>query len=128
MSMDEGIYTYPNTIPETGYTIMQGATKTVAHVPGTAGDPVLEERVLRAYMLAFSIWMSRQRKYGRLNIAATGAPGCFVRALDKLSRLRQVYVNNNKDDFTDETLEDTWLDLLNYAAMGYLCHKGQWDD
>lgn len=95
---------------------------------GKSGDAQLEEYMLEVYMQAFAIWLSRQRKYGRSNIATTGATGCYVRALDKLSRLRQVYINNNTDDFPDEALEDTWLDLLNYAAMGYLCHKKLWKD
>jgi hypothetical protein len=92
---------------------------------GSSGDRELEQKVLSALSTAYALWKNRQKKYGPQNIAFTGAQGCFVRSLDKLSRLRGVYLEN-RPDMPDESIEDSWLDLLNYALMGYMCHKKEW--
>lgn len=86
---------------------------------------LLEEQVLAVMGKAFTIWKDRQAKYGPQNIAFTGALGCMIRAFDKVSRLRGVYLAG-KGDTPDETINDSWLDLLNYALMGYLCHNNLW--
>jgi len=93
--------------------------------PPNYKDFPLEVAVKDAYVAAYRIWRDRQAKYGPSNIAITGALGCYVRSQDKLARLSMVYKNGTKDT-PDESIEDSWLDLLNYAMMGYLCHKGQW--
>jgi len=94
-------------------------------MPTTWKEEPLKNAVREAYAAAYRIWCDRQAKYGPSNIAITGALGCYVRSQDKLARLSMVYKNGTKDT-PDESIEDSWLDLLNYAMMGYLCHKGQW--
>jgi len=88
-----------------------------------SGDPQLAKAMINVLRRAFEIWQERHAKYGRLNIALWGAAGCALRATDKVMRLRRYYLGQA---FSDETLQDTWLDLLNYAAMGLLCQEGQW--
>lgn len=95
-------------------------------VDGSSGDKTLEYDVARVMLEAFTIFKERQRKYGPGNIAAFGEVGCVVRATDKLARLRQFYINGVGGDVADEAAEDTWLDLMNYAAIGLLCHHGKW--
>jgi hypothetical protein len=29
-------------------------------------------------------------------------------------------------DFNDETVEDAWMDLVNYAVMAQMCRHGDW--
>lgn len=85
----------------------------------------LEVRVLGVQEQAYELWKDRQRKYGCTNISRTGALGCYVRGMDKLARLGHVYRDGAKD-MPDESISDSWLDLMNYAMMGYMCHNGLW--
>lgn len=95
-------------------------------VDGSSGDPATEAAMLRAFAAAFTIWKVRHRKYGRTNIARTGDVGCYVRIEDKISRLERWYKRNTDESFADETLVDTWIDILNYAAMGLLSVNKEW--
>lgn len=45
--------------------------------------------------------------------------GAMVRMLDKVARLRWV-TESGKAEVSDETLEDTVVDLINYAVLTYL--------
>lgn len=92
---------------------------------GSSGDRELELKVAQTMWIAFRLWQARQKKYGRGNIARTGALGCYIRLEDKMARLRGTYVHN-KGEMPDESISDTWLDLMNYATMGYMCHHNTW--
>lgn len=85
----------------------------------------LEEQVKYVQSEALKLWQDRQTKYGPSNIAITGALGCYVRSQDKLARLGRVYKEGAKGT-PDESIEDSWLDLMNYAMMGLMCHRGWW--
>jgi hypothetical protein len=92
---------------------------------GASGDVVLEQQYARVVLEAFALWKERHKKYGRGNIGRYGATGCLVRLGDKTSRLEEVYIHG-KSDFPDETIEDSWLDAINYPIMGLICHRGGW--
>ena len=75
-----------------------------------------------------TILYRKHQDYGPLNIA--GAPGgamngLRVRMYDKLARL------NNQVDTGDtpnyESIEDTLIDLANYAIIALLVQRGQWE-
>ena len=68
------------------------------------------------------LFEERQGKYGADNIAAFGELGCLVRASDKIARLK---VSMDKD-FKDESAEDAWMDLANYAIIALMCRRGLW--
>ena len=74
----------------------------------------------------FLLWKQRQKKYGPSNIAAFGETGCLVRGYDKMARLRQALINKKGLDVDDESVEDSWKDLANYALMGLVCRRGFW--
>ena len=67
---------------------------------------------------------SKQRDYGSNNIAAFGEYGVLVRTWDKVSRLKNLLQNNSEPK--NESIEDSWLDLANYAIIGVLCRRGLW--
>jgi hypothetical protein len=76
-----------------------------------------------------SILLKKQQDYGPLNISlAPGGPfnGLRVRMYDKLARFSNL-VDNNNDTPNYESLEDTFIDLANYAIIGILVHNGQWE-
>ena len=73
--------------------------------------------------------LSKHRDYGPKNISL--APGGAVNGLrvrmhDKLAR-----INNLTDSGADpkhESLEDSFKDMANYAIIGLLVLRGQWDN
>ena len=75
------------------------------------------------------ILLKKQQDYGPLNISlAPGGPfnGLRVRMYDKLARFSNL-VENNNDTPNYESLEDTLIDLANYAIIGILVQNGQWE-
>lgn len=75
---------------------------------------------------AFDIMIERHRKYGPHNITRHGLTGVVVRAADKLARLENLTINNRGAAADDETVEDTLLDLMNYALIGLAVRRGLW--
>ncbi len=70
----------------------------------------------------------KHEDYGPYNIAhAPGGPmnGLRVRMYDKLARLNHLTDTGNTPNY--ETLEDTLKDLANYAIIGLLVQRGQWE-
>jgi hypothetical protein len=73
--------------------------------------------------------LSKHRDYGPKNISlAPGGPvnGLRVRMHDKLAR-----INNLVDSGAEprhESLEDSFKDMANYAIIGLLVLRGQWDN
>lgn len=66
---------------------------------------------------------SKQKDYGSANISAFGEYGVLVRVWDKVARLRNLIGNRSPKN---ESLEDSWLDLANYAIIGLLCRQNKW--
>jgi hypothetical protein len=75
-----------------------------------------------------SIMMKKQEDYGPLNIAlAPGGAmnGLRVRMYDKLARLNNLADKDATPNF--ESVQDTLIDLANYAIIGLLVQRGQWE-
>ena len=73
------------------------------------------------------IMYKKHQDYGPMNIAgAPGGPmnGLRVRMYDKLARLTHL---GDSDTPNYETIEDTLIDLANYAIIGLLVQRGQWE-
>ena len=73
------------------------------------------------------ILYKKHEDYGPMNIA--GAPGgamngLRVRMYDKLARLSHL---GDTDTPNYESIEDTLIDLANYAIIGLLVQRGQWE-
>jgi hypothetical protein len=73
------------------------------------------------------ILYKKHEDYGPMNIA--GAPGgamngLRVRMYDKLARLSHL---GDNDTPNYESIEDTLIDLANYAIIGLLVQRGQWE-
>ena len=56
------------------------------------------------------------------------ALGVIIRASDKMARLKQFYFESKDLMVEEETVIDTWSDLVNYAVIGLIMAKGQWTD
>jgi hypothetical protein len=77
---------------------------------------------------AINLLIKKHNDYGPKNISdAPGGPltGLAVRLHDKVARLSNLVTNNKKP--SNESLEDTFVDILNYAVIGLLVLKDKWD-
>ena len=75
-----------------------------------------------------TILQKKHEDYGPMNIA--GAPGgamngLRVRMYDKLARLNNLADTGDTPNY--ESIEDTLIDLANYAIIGLLVQRGQWE-
>jgi hypothetical protein len=73
------------------------------------------------------ILYKKHEDYGPLNISgAPGGPmnGLRVRMYDKLARLNNLIDTGDTPNY--ESIEDTLIDLANYAIIGLLVQRGQW--
>lgn len=76
---------------------------------------------------AEELLLSKQRDYGPDNIAKSPfGPvfGLLVRLYDK--QARAVNLISKDQQANHESLEDTFLDMLNYSAIALLVLRGQW--
>ena len=71
------------------------------------------------------IIMAKQSDYGTRNISEFGELGVLVRANDKLARLKhlQQFCQAPKN----EAVDDTWLDLANYAVLAMMLRRGYFE-
>ena len=77
----------------------------------------------------FNILIKKHADYGPFNIAhAPGGAmnGLMVRMHDKMARLKNLTYNNSATP-NYESIEDTLIDLANYAIIGLLVQRGQWE-
>ena len=76
-----------------------------------------------------SLLMSKHNDYGPKNISdSPGGPlnGLRVRMWDKFARINNLV--DNKATPQHESLEDSFKDMANYAIIGLLVLRGQWDE
>jgi len=83
----------------------------------------------RVYQDALSVLISKQQDYGPKNISQSpGGPlnGLRVRMWDKISRINHLLDSGATPE--NESLRDSFLDLMNYAAIGQMVLDGNWPD
>jgi len=86
---------------------------------------------------ALKLAHEKYRGYGSDNIKMFGDFGCLVRANDKLQRLKTIYLRrleNNipeneaiKNAVSDEKIDDTILDAINYLVYMLMCRNEKWE-
>lgn len=76
------------------------------------------------------VLISKRHVYGTGNIPQFGELGVLVRASDKIQRLRNIlYLKPTgvENSIAVETIDDTWKDLLGYAALALILRKGEFE-
>lgn len=68
--------------------------------------------------------ISKQRDYGVGNIAKFGEYGVVVRLSDKIERL--INLHNSGNEPSNESLDDTWTDVIGYGIIGKMVRAGNW--
>ena len=69
------------------------------------------------------VMIAKQRDYGPGNILDFGDYGVLVRANDKIGRLKNLYKGEKP---RNESVDDSWLDLANYAVIALMVRRGHW--
>lgn len=105
-------------------------------IPDLFVDGSFEAEFQKIYSQAFSLLVLKQRRYGNSNIEQLGLHGVISRiSFDKVSRALKFLngrVVNGKveldpmDSGADESLEDTLLDIANYALIAVALKRGVW--
>lgn len=96
-------------------------------------DEPVDEYMLEYYVNdifdeALDILITKHQDYGPSNISdSPGGPlvGLAVRLHDKVARLAHLTSNNKEPKH--ESLHDTFIDIINYAAIGILVLEDHWD-
>lgn len=88
-----------------------------------------EQTVMDTFSDALKILLSKHADYGPLNIAnAPGGAlnGLRVRIHDKTARINHLIDNAKYKNPEHESLRDSFLDLMNYAAIALLVLDNKW--
>lgn len=91
-------------------------------------DEAFANNVDATYTELYDLLMTKHNDYGPKNISQSpGGPinGLRVRMHDKLARINNL-VDSGKNP-EHESLEDSFKDMANYAIIGLLVLRGQWD-
>lgn len=74
---------------------------------------------------AYEIGLVRNHDYGQQNITSFGVPGLVVRIGDKAIRIVHLLSIQEKPA-SNERIEDTLIDIVNYATFGRMLIDGVW--
>ena len=84
----------------------------------------LSRQFLTVVVQAAQVFDYKQKKYGPENIGEFGETGVIIRVTDKIKRRVNLWRTNQRP--ADETIEDTWGDIANYAIIALMCRYGKW--
>ena len=91
---------------------------------------MFEMNVKNTFIELEELLLRKHHDYGPTNIseAPGGAMnGLLVRMHDKMARLKNLTYTKHGAEPNYESIEDTLKDLANYAVIGLLVQRGQWD-
>ena len=89
-------------------------------------DNKVSHAMLEEFHSAVELFDRKHSDYGKNNISISGQIGIVVRMFDKLARIQNLL--NKEGEPNEESLEDSWVDLMNYAGIGKLLGNGKWDE
>jgi len=72
------------------------------------------------------MFLSKHRDYGKGNILANGELGIAMRVSEKVERLKHLLVSGQKP--SNETIEETWIDVAVYAVIAVLYRRKQFQE
>lgn len=72
------------------------------------------------------MFLKKHRDYGKDNILAIEELGISMRILEKVQRLKNLMMRN--DEPSNESIEETWIDIAVYAIIGVLYRRGQFQE
>ena len=111
---------------------IQNQYKLKQRSPDTSNSKVDDEFISDMWSVmdrAGNLLISKHHDYGPLNIARSpGGPinGLRVRMWDKIARINHLVDNNSTPQ--NESLRDSFMDLLNYSAIAIMVLDGNWPE
>ena len=127
----------PGTEPEQGYRNTDYTADTNTFIDNTPPTPEDMGKAFRANQFAADMWeifdsagnllLKKHKDYGPTNISRSpGGPlnGLRVRMWDKTARLNHLIDSGATPE--NESLRDSFLDLLNYSAIALMVLDGKW--
>jgi hypothetical protein len=93
-------------------------------------NSTFEYEVGQTFQELLDLMLSKHKDYGPKNISDSpgGAiNGLRVRMHDKLARINNLYDSIRDMAPEHESFEDSFKDMANYAIIGLLVLRGQWD-
>ncbi|MBN1535930.1 MAG: hypothetical protein JW908_04300 [Anaerolineales bacterium] len=103
------------------------AEKYELKIDGLSGSVTIEKDMAALLVDLFETFKKKQACYGKGNIAKFGEIGTLVRAYDKIERLYNLVFKKAENKLPEETINDTWLDLADYALIALLVRSGAWE-
>jgi hypothetical protein len=88
-----------------------------------------EKDIITTFTEAEELLLKKHKDYGPSNIAgAPGGPinGLRVRMHDKLARINHL-IDSGKDP-ENESLRDSFIDMMNYSAIGLMVLDKKWPE
>ena len=98
--------------------------------------PMIDDAFVRHQQIMKEIFSRKMVDYGLDNISMgtslqseeerkVAMTAIWTRMWDKMNRLKNLVVNNN-EAMVDEKVEDTYIDLANYAIISLIVKDGDW--
>lgn len=109
-------------------TMMLGGNQVLEWEEVTDVPKIFDLNVMEVFSELEDLLLSKHKDYGPKNISESpGGPlnGLRVRMHDKLARINNLV--DSKDNPQHESLEDSFKDMANYAVIGLLVLRGQWE-
>ncbi|OGJ16658.1 MAG: hypothetical protein A2632_01195 [Candidatus Pacebacteria bacterium RIFCSPHIGHO2_01_FULL_46_16] len=72
------------------------------------------------------MFLKKHQDYGKGNILANGELGIAMRVSEKVERAKHLLVNNQTP--SNESLEETWIDIAVYAVIAVLYKRKQFQE
>lgn len=104
---------------ETEVAVKLDALAQVLGIETAMGHAALAQMARNAQLLD-----RKQKDYGSSNISDCGEVGLIVRSNDKMARLKNLVLKAKSPN--NESIDDSWQDLANYAVIAQLVRKGVW--
>lgn len=93
---------------------------------GVSGSLELEHHMAEKLCKVFEIFKQKQASYGAENISDFGEKGVIIRMNDKMKRIVKIAYRGEPNPLDDETIEDTYYDIADYAMIAILVREGLW--
>lgn len=91
-----------------------------------SGDAELDIQMAIVLKEMFTLWQRKHHDYGSGNIGILGERGIFVRMFDKMQRLLQLVWKEKSASVSNESVNDTYLDMAVYSVIAILVRRGLW--
>jgi hypothetical protein len=99
--------------------------------------PTLAKSYKEILKQQYELFASKMLSYGIDNISLgtrletpdekkLSLTGVYIRCMDKINRLKNLIVFNKTNPLNDESIEDTYKDLVNYNIIAQLVYKNLW--